>query len=79
MLRDLDPGYDRLGSRPCENSNARAAVMNFSRFSPFSAFTGSAKRKNSLQMRHFQTISEFSHSLGHQLNEAQPTQRSAFH
>ena len=37
---------------------------NFSRFSAFSAITGSAKRKNSLQMRRFQTISEFSHGLG---------------
>jgi len=37
--------------------------MNFSRFSAFSAITGSAKRKDSLQMRRFQTISEFSHSL----------------
>jgi len=37
--------------------------MNFSRFSAFSAITGSAERKNSLQMRRFQTISEFSHSL----------------
>jgi hypothetical protein len=36
----------------------------FSRFSAFSAVTGAAKRKNSLQMRRFQTISEFSHSLG---------------
>jgi hypothetical protein len=35
---------------------------NFSRFSAFSAITGSAERKNSLQMRRFQT-SEFSHSL----------------
>jgi hypothetical protein len=38
--------------------------MNFSRFSAFSAITGSAKRKNSLQMRRFRTIAEFSHSLG---------------
>jgi hypothetical protein len=38
--------------------------MNFSRFSAFSAITGSAERKNSLQMRRFQTISEFSYSLG---------------
>jgi len=38
--------------------------MNFSRFSAFSAITGSAERKNSLQMRRFQTISEFSHGLG---------------
>src|SRR5438105_14800526 len=37
--------------------------MNFSRFSAFSAITGPAERKNSLQMRRFQTISEFSHSL----------------
>src|SRR6266446_3686502 len=36
---------------------------NFSRFSAFSAITGSAERKNSLQMHRFQTISEFSHSL----------------
>jgi len=42
--------------------------MNFSRFSAFSAITGSAERKNSLQMRRFQTISEFSHSL-----DPQPT------
>src|SRR5258708_5034782 len=38
--------------------------MNFSRFSAFSAITGPAERKNSLQMRRFQTISEFSHGLG---------------
>jgi len=37
--------------------------MNFSRFPAVSAITGSAERKNLLQMRHFQTISEFSHSL----------------
>jgi hypothetical protein len=37
--------------------------MNFSRFSAFSAITGPAERKNSLQMRRFQTISEFSHGL----------------
>jgi len=37
--------------------------MNFSRFSAFLAITGSAARKNSLQMRRFQRISEFSHSL----------------
>jgi hypothetical protein len=37
--------------------------MNFSQFSAFSATTGSAERKNSLQMRRFQTIFEFSHSL----------------
>jgi hypothetical protein len=40
--------------------------MNFSRFSAFSAITGPAERKNSLQMRRFQTISEFSHGLGRQ-------------
>jgi hypothetical protein len=38
--------------------------MNFSRFLAFSAITGPAERKNSLQMRRFQTISEFSHGLG---------------
>jgi hypothetical protein len=38
--------------------------MNFSRFSAFSTITGPAERKNSLQMRRFQTISEFSHGLG---------------
>src|SRR5216683_1727637 len=37
--------------------------MNFSRFSAFSAITGPAERKNSLQMRRFQTIFEFSHGL----------------
>ena len=37
--------------------------MNFSRFLAFSAITGPAERKNSLQMRRFQTISEFSHGL----------------
>jgi hypothetical protein len=37
--------------------------MNFSRFSAFSAITGLAERKKSLQMRRFQTISEFSHGL----------------
>jgi hypothetical protein len=37
--------------------------MNFSRFSAFSTITGPAERKNSLQMRRFQTISEFSHGL----------------
>src|SRR6516225_5073592 len=37
--------------------------MNSSRFSAVSASTGSAERKSSLQMRRFQTISEFSHSL----------------
>jgi hypothetical protein len=37
--------------------------MNFSRFSAFSAITGPAERKNSLQMRRFQTICEFSHGL----------------
>jgi hypothetical protein len=42
--------------------------MNFSRFSAFSTITGPAERKNSLQMRRFQTISEFSHGLGQQAN-----------
>jgi integrase len=37
--------------------------MNLSRFSAFSTITGPAERKNSLQMRRFQTISEFSHGL----------------
>jgi hypothetical protein len=37
--------------------------VKFSRFSAFSAITGSAERKNLLQIRRFQTISEFSHSL----------------
>jgi hypothetical protein len=37
--------------------------MNFSRFSAFSTITGPAERKNSLQMRRFQTIFEFSHGL----------------
>ena len=41
--------------------------MNFSRFLAFSAITGPAERKNSLQMRRFQTISEFSHGPGHEL------------
>jgi hypothetical protein len=41
--------------------------MNFSRFSAFSAITGPAERKNSFQMRRFQTISEFSHGLGREL------------
>ena len=51
--------------------------MNFSRFSTFSAITGSAKRKNSLQMRRFQTISEFSHSLDPKPEQAeQPVRHS---
>ena len=54
---------DRSRPRLCENSKDRRQYINFSRFSPFSASTGSAKRKSSLQMRRFQTISEFSHSL----------------
>jgi hypothetical protein len=41
--------------------------MNFSRFSAFSTITGPAERKNSLQMRRFQTISEFSHGLGREV------------
>ena len=53
------------GSRLCENSNDRAPVYKFqSIFGPFPAITGSAERKSSLLMRRFQTISEFSHSLG---------------
>jgi hypothetical protein len=44
--------------------------MNFSRFSAFSAITGLAERKKSLQMRRFQTISEFSHGLGRELPSA---------
>jgi hypothetical protein len=44
--------------------------MNFSRFSAFSTITGPAERKNSLQMRRFQTISEFSHGLGRELPSA---------
>jgi hypothetical protein len=53
-----------LGSRLCVNSNDRAPVYKFqSIFGRFPPFTSSAKRKSSLQMRRFQTISEFSHSL----------------
>jgi hypothetical protein len=61
------PIYSNVGygSSPCENSNGRAAVDEFELvFRPFSASTGSAERKNSLQMRRLQTISEFLHSLG---------------
>src|SRR5438132_5752966 len=51
--------------------------MNFSRFSAFSAITGPAERKNSLQMRRFQTISEFSHGLGrHRLFARSPANGS---
>src|SRR5712664_591486 len=47
--------------------------MNFSRFSAFSAITGSAERKNSLQMRRFKTISEFSHGLERSSTCQQPS------
>ena len=51
--------------RLCENSNDRAPVYKFqSVFRPFPPITGSVERKSSLLMRRFQTISEFSHSLG---------------
>src|SRR5216683_676560 len=49
--------------------------MNFSRFSAFSAITGPAERKNSLQMRRFQTISEFSHGLDPKLTPLRATFR----
>src|ERR1700736_3828985 len=51
-------GPDRVKTR-----TAGRQFMNFSRFSAFSAITGPAERKNSLQMRRFQTISEISHRL----------------
>src|SRR6266404_9036767 len=53
-----------LGPDRVKTQTPGRLFMNFSRFSAFSAITGPAERKNSLQMRRFQTISEFSHGLG---------------
>src|SRR5438445_8783625 len=53
-----------LGPDRVKTQTSGRLFMNFSRFSAFSAITGPAERKNSLQMRRFQTISEFSHGLG---------------
>src|ERR1700736_5883196 len=51
------------GPERVKTRTAGRQFMNFSRFSAFSAITGPAERKNSRQMRRFQTISEFSHGL----------------
>ena len=65
-------GPDRVKTRTTGRQ-----FMNFSRFPAFLAITGSAARKNSLQMRRFQRISEFSHSLGHGLKIPQPRATAA--
>jgi len=60
--RDRGLVSDRNGARLCENARTIGGSLKISvDFRPFSAITGSAKRKSSLQMRRFQTISEFSH------------------
>src|SRR6266850_4410683 len=58
-----DLGWSALGPDRVKTRTPGRQFTNFSRFSAFSAITGSAERKNSLQMRRFQTISEFSHRL----------------
>src|SRR5258705_9123250 len=61
------PGMALKGPDRVKTQTPGRQFMNFSRFSAFSAITGPAERRNSLQMRRFQTISEFSHGLGHWL------------
>jgi len=65
-------GADQLAQilRVQKTRTTERQFMNFSRFPAVLAITGSAERKNLLQMRRFQTISEFSHSLGRNVSRA---------